>query len=213
MVYDAEHFFDGYIHNPEYALQTLEAAQATPARTCSASATPTAARSRRGWSEIVAEVRKRFDGVIGIHTHNDSDLAVANTLAAVEAGATHVQGCMNGYGERCGNANLASVIANLELKLGHTTIGPEKLAGLTPACRFIAELANLPLRNDQPFVGKSAFAHKGGVHVSAVLKDSADLRAHRARAGRQPPARAGERSVRPRQHPLQAEAARPRPTG
>ena len=78
--------------------------------------------------EIVAEVRKRFDGVIGIHTHNDSDLAVANTLAAVEAGATHVQGCMNGYGERCGNANLASVIANLELKLGHTTIGPEKLA-------------------------------------------------------------------------------------
>ena len=80
---------------------------------------------------------------------------------------------MNGYGERCGNANLASVIANLELKLGHTTIGPEKLAGLAGVCRFIAELANLPLRNDQPFVGKSAFAHKGGVHVSAVLKDSA----------------------------------------
>ncbi len=123
--------------------------------------------------EIVAEVRKRFDGVIGIHTHNDSDVAVANTIAAVEAGATHVQGCMNGYGERCGNANLASVIANLELKLGHTTIGPEKLATLTGVCRFIAELANLPLRNDQPFVGKSAFAHKGGVHVSAVLKDSA----------------------------------------
>ena len=83
--------------------------------------------------EIVAEVRKRFDGVIGIHTHNDSDVAVANSIAAVEAGATHVQGCMNGYGERCGNANLASVIANLELKLGHTTIGPEKLAGLTSA--------------------------------------------------------------------------------
>ena len=124
-------------------------------------------------AEIVAEVRKRFDGVIGIHTHNDSDVAVANTIAAVEAGATHVQGCMNGYGERCGNANLASVIANLELKLGHTTIGPEKLASLTSVCRFIAELANLPLRNDQPFVGKSAFAHKGGVHVSAVLKDSA----------------------------------------
>jgi 2-isopropylmalate synthase len=98
---------------------------------------------------------------------------VANTLAAVEAGATHVQGCMNGYGERCGNANLASVIANLELKLHHTTIGPDKLPGLAGACRFIAELANLPLRNDQPFVGKSAFAHKGGVHVSAVLKDSA----------------------------------------
>src|SRR4029453_561885 len=99
--------------------------------------------------------------------------AVGNTLAAVEAGATHVQGCMNGYGERCGNVNLASVIANLELKLHPTTIGPEKLAGLAGVCRFIAELANLPLRNDQPFVGKSAFAHKGGVHVSAVLKDPA----------------------------------------
>jgi 2-isopropylmalate synthase len=100
-------------------------------------------------------------------------MAVANTLIAVEAGATHVQGCLNGYGERCGNANLASVIANLELKAGCQTIGPEKLAGLAPACRFIAELANLTLRHDQPFVGKSAFAHKGGIHVSAVLKDSA----------------------------------------
>src|SRR5438067_456033 len=88
-----------------------------------------------------------------------------NVRALVEAGATHVQGCMNGYGERCGNANLASILANLELKLGHTTIGPEKLASLTSVCRFLAELANLPLRNDQAFVGKSAFAHKGGVHV------------------------------------------------
>jgi hypothetical protein len=121
----------------------------------------------------VAEVRQRFDGVIGIHTHNDSGCAVANSIAAVEAGATHVQGCMNGYGERCGNANLATILANLELKLGHTTIGPEKLGSLTSVCRFIAELANLPLHNDQPFVGKSAFAHKGGVHVAAVMKDSA----------------------------------------
>ncbi len=118
-------------------------------------------------------MRKRFDGVIGIHTHNDSDCAVANSVAAVEAGATHVQGCLNGYGERCGNANLSSVIANLELKLGHTTIGPERLGNLAATCKFIAELANLPLPGDQPFVGKSAFAHKGGVHVSAVLKDSA----------------------------------------
>jgi 2-isopropylmalate synthase len=84
-----------------------------------------------------------------------------------------VQGCLNGYGERCGNANLASIIANLEIKLGHTTVGAEKLTSLSAVCRFIAELANLPLRNDQPFVGRSAFAHKGGVHVSAVLKDSA----------------------------------------
>jgi 2-isopropylmalate synthase len=123
--------------------------------------------------DIVAEVRKRFDGVLGIHCHNDSDVAVANTVAAVEAGVTHVQGCMNGYGERCGNANLCSIIPNLELKLGHTTIGAEKLAGLATVARFIAELANLPLRNDQAFVGRSAFAHKGGIHVSAVLKDSA----------------------------------------
>jgi len=118
-------------------------------------------------------VRKRFDGVLGIHPHNDSDVAVANALAAIEQGFTHVQGCMNGYGERCGNANLASIIANLELKLGHTTIGAEKLAGLTAVARFIAELANLPMRRDQPYVGQSAFAHKGGVHVSAVMKDSA----------------------------------------
>src|SRR4029077_802494 len=111
-------------------------------------------------------------GVLGIHTHNDADVAVANAIAAVEAGCTHVQGCINGYGERCGNANLVSIIANLELKLGHTTIGHENLQNLTSAARYIAELANLPMRNDQPYVGHSAFAHKGGVHVSAVLKDS-----------------------------------------
>jgi 2-isopropylmalate synthase len=172
VVYDAEHFFDGYIANPDYALRTLEAAHQAGADVLCLCDTNGGTVTPR-LVEIVAEVRRRFDGVIGIHTHNDGDLAVGNTLAAVEAGATHVQGCMNGYGERCGNANLASVIANLELKLHHTTIGPEKLSGLAGVCRFIAELANLPLRNDQPFVGKSAFAHKGGVHVSAVLKDSA----------------------------------------
>jgi 2-isopropylmalate synthase len=171
VVYDAEHFFDGYVNNADYALKTLEAAQKAGADVLCLCDTNGGTITGK-LVEIVAEVRKRFDGVIGIHAHNDSDAAVANSIAAVEAGATHVQGCMNGYGERCGNANLASIIANLELKLGHTTLGPEKLAALTSACRYIAELANLPLRNDQPFVGKSAFAHKGGVHVSAVLKDS-----------------------------------------
>src|SRR5215471_4590755 len=172
VVYDAEHFFDGYVANPDYALRTLEAAhQAGASVLCLCDTNGGTVTGRL--VEIVSEVRRRFDGVIGIHTHNDGDLAVANSIAAVEAGATHVQGCMNGYGERCGNANLASIIANLELKLGHTTIGPEKLTSLTSVCRFLAELANLPLRNDQAFVGKSAFAHKGGVHVSAVLKDSA----------------------------------------
>ncbi len=172
VVYDAEHFFDGYIANPEYALKTLEAAHTAGADVlclCDTNGGTLTSRLR----EIVADVRRRFDGVIGIHPHNDSEVAVANALAAIDAGATHVQGCMNGYGERCGNANLSAVIANLELKLGYETIGRERLAQLTAACTFIAELANLPLRGDQPFVGKSAFAHKGGIHVSAVLKDSA----------------------------------------
>ena len=172
VVYDAEHFFDGYVADPEYALRTLEAAYAAGADVLCLCDTNGGTLTSRV-AEVVRVVRGRFDGIIGIHTHNDSDMAVANTLAAVEAGATHVQGCLNGYGERCGNANLASVIANLELKAGCETIGPERLASLAPVCRFIAELANLTLRNDQPFVGKSAFAHKGGIHVSAVLKDSA----------------------------------------
>jgi 2-isopropylmalate synthase len=172
VVYDAEHFFDGYLANPEYALKTLEAAHEAGADVlclCDTNGGTLTPRLR----EIVADVRRRFDGVIGIHPHNDSEVAVANALAAIDAGATHVQGCMNGYGERCGNANLSAVIANLELKIGHTTIGRERLMQLAAACTFIAELANLPLRGDQPFVGKSAFAHKGGIHVSAVLKDSA----------------------------------------
>ncbi|HUI54757.1 MAG TPA: citramalate synthase [Bryobacteraceae bacterium] len=172
VIYDAEHFFDGYAADADYALRTLEAAQKAGADVLCLCDTNGGSLTAR-LVDAVAEVRKRFDGVIGIHTHNDSDLAVANTIAAVEAGATQVQGCLNGYGERCGNANLASIIANLELKLGHTTVGPEKLASLASVCRFIAELANLPLRNDQPFVGRSAFAHKGGVHVSSVLKDAA----------------------------------------
>jgi 2-isopropylmalate synthase len=172
VVYDAEHFFDGYAANPEYALQTLEAAKVAGADVlclCDTNGGTLPARL----TEVFSVVRAKFDGILGIHCHNDSDVAVANTVAAVEAGATHVQGCMNGYGERCGNANLCSVIANLEIKLGHTTIGPEKLAQLTGVARYIAELANLPLRNEQPYVGHSAFAHKGGVHVSAVLKESA----------------------------------------
>ncbi len=172
VIYDAEHFFDGYTANPEYALKTLEAAKGAGADVLCLCDTNGGTVTGR-LTEIVAEVRKRFDGIVGVHCHNDSDLAVANTIAAVEQGATHVQGTFNGYGERCGNTNLASVIPILEAKLGHTTIGPEKLTNLTAVSHFIAELANLPLPANTPFVGKSAFAHKGGVHVSAVLKDSA----------------------------------------
>src|SRR5207302_4873464 len=169
VVYDAEHFFDGYTANPDYALRTLDAAQKAGADVLCLCDTNGGTITGR-LTEIAAEVRKRFDGVLGIHTHNDSDVAVANALTAIEQGFTHVQGCMNGYGQRFGNANLCSIIANLELKLGHTTIGRENLVNLSAVARYIAELANLPLRNDQPYVGRSAFAHKGGVHVSAVLK-------------------------------------------
>ena len=171
VVYDAEHFFDGYIHNRDFALRTLEAAKSAGADVlCLCDTNGGTLTAFLG--QIVADVRARFDGIIGIHTHNDSDVAVANALAAIQHGASHVQGCLNGYGERCGNSNLASIIANLELKLGLTTIGPDKLQALTSACRYIADLANLPMRKDQPYVGQSAFAHKGGVHVSAVMKDS-----------------------------------------
>lgn len=172
VVYDAEHFFDGYTANPDFALRTLEAAKSSGADVLCLCDTNGGTLPMQ-LVEIVAEVRRRFDGILGIHPHNDSDLAVANAIVAVEQGVTHVQGCINGYGERCGNANLCSILANLELKLGHTTIGRENLQNLTQVARLVAELANLPLRSDQPFVGKSAFAHKGGIHVSAVLKDSA----------------------------------------
>jgi 2-isopropylmalate synthase len=171
VIYDAEHFFDGYAANPAFALRTLEAAKNAGADVLCLCDT-NGGTLPMGLQETLGEIRKRFDGIIGIHTHNDSELAVANALVAIEAGATHVQGTINGYGERCGNANLCSVIANLELKLGHTTIGRENLQKLTDLARYVAELANLPVRNDQAFVGQSAFAHKGGIHVSAVLKDS-----------------------------------------
>lgn len=171
VIFDAEHFFDGYRANPDFALRALDAAKSAGADVLTLCDTNGGAMPERV-AEVVAEVRKRFDGVLGIHTHNDSDVAVANSLAAVRQGVTHVQGCLNGYGERCGNANLASIIGNLELKLGYRTIGRENLKNLTSTARFIAEIANLPLRNDLAYVGQSAFAHKGGVHVSAVLKDS-----------------------------------------
>jgi 2-isopropylmalate synthase len=171
VVYDAEHFFDGYCASRDFALRTLEAAKKAGADVLCLCDTNGGMLSNR-LAEICADVRKNFDGVLGIHTHNDSELAVANSLAAIDQGFAHVQGCTNGYGERCGNANMISIIANLELKMGHTTIGKERLGQLTATARFIAELANLPIRGDQAYVGQSAFAHKGGVHVSAVLKDS-----------------------------------------
>jgi 2-isopropylmalate synthase len=171
VIYDAEHFFDGYINNRDFALRTLEAAKNAGADVLVLCDTNGGTLPSR-LAEIVADVRRQFDGEIGIHCHNDSDVGVANTLAAVEAGATHVQGTMNGYGERCGNSNLTSVIANLQLKMGHEVLPKSKLCELAVVARYIAERANLQLHTQQPFVGRSAFAHKGGVHVAAVLKDA-----------------------------------------
>ncbi|HHW44479.1 citramalate synthase [Desulfofundulus thermobenzoicus] len=171
VIYDAEHFFDGFKANPEYALATLQAA-------VRGGADRVVLCDTNGGSlpgELAAVVRRVAGEVrvpLGIHCHNDGELAVANTLAAVEAGVTHVQGTINGYGERCGNANLCSVIPNLALKCGHATIPRESLAQLTELSRYVSELANMHPANHQPFVGASAFAHKGGVHVSAILKDA-----------------------------------------
>lgn len=169
VIYDAEHFFDGYLADRDFAFRTLEAAQAAGAD-CLVLCDTNGGTLPLRLGEIVADVRKSFDGVLGIHTHNDSEVAVANALAAVELGATHVQGTMNGYGERCGNCNLVATICDLELKLGHTVLGRDGVAKLTSFANYIAEMANLPLANGAAFVGRSAFAHKGGIHVSAVLR-------------------------------------------
>jgi 2-isopropylmalate synthase len=170
VIYDAEHFFDGFAANPEYALQTLKAAAdggADMIVLCDTNGGSLPSHIRNAMQRIQSEMSVP----LGIHCHNDSELAVANTLAAIECGAVMAQGTMNGYGERCGNANLCSIIPNLELKMGYKTIGPERLKLLTGASRFVSQIANLTPRRDMAFVGKSAFAHKGGVHVSAIIRN------------------------------------------
>ncbi len=170
VVYDAEHFFDGYRRNPEYALKTIRAAEAGGADCIVLCDTNGGALP----SQIVAGIEAAKETVstaLGIHTHNDSELAVANTLAAVERGAVHVQGCINGYGERCGNANLSSVLPDLQLKMGYRCMTSAQLRKVREVSHFVDELANRRADTHQPFVGNSAFAHKGGVHVQAVLRD------------------------------------------
>ncbi|HEX5085856.1 MAG TPA: citramalate synthase [Blastocatellia bacterium] len=169
-LYDAEHFFDGFRANSEYALDTLNAAIQAGAETIILCDTNGGSLPEQV-AETVALVRARFPNArLGIHCHNDSELAVANSLAAVEAGATHVQGVFNGYGERCGNANLCSVIPNLELKMNRRCLPDGKLKLLTGVSRYINEVANLVPNDRAAFVGRSAFAHKGGIHVSAVAR-------------------------------------------
>jgi 2-isopropylmalate synthase len=170
--YDAEHFFDGYLANPDYAIQTLKAAAAAGAE-CLILCDTNGGTMPWQVREIVQTVRKEIgDTRLGIHTHNDAEMAVANALTAVEMGVTQVQGTINGIGERCGNANLCSVIPNLKLKMGRNCISDGQMKRLREVSRFVCEIANLPHNKRQAYVGDSAFAHKGGIHVHAVRKKS-----------------------------------------
>ncbi len=168
--FDAEHFFDGYKKNSDYALRVIETA-------LNAGADGIVLCDTNGGSmpyeihDVVTVVRARLEGPLGIHTHNDTELGVANTLMAVRAGCTHVQGTVNGYGERCGNANLCSIIPNVILKMGHSGIDREQLKKLRELSLFVDELANFIPDKHRPYVGESAFAHKGGIHVSAIRRN------------------------------------------
>ena len=170
--YDAEHLFDGYAANPSYALKTLEVAQDAGAKALILCDTNGGTITSRV-AEVIREIKPTIDVPLGIHAHNDCELAVANSIAAVEAGCLHIQGTINGYGERCGNANLTSIIPILQLKMNYHAISAKKLNELTEISHFIAEVANVRPNDHQPFVGASAFAHKGGVHIDAVIKNPA----------------------------------------
>lgn len=167
--FDAEHFFDGYKDNPEYAIKCLKAAEEAKADRLVLCDTNGGTLPYE-IEKIIREVREHINTPLGIHAHNDSDCAVANSIIAVLNGAVQVQGTVNGFGERCGNANLCSVIPNLQIKLGFKCINDDKLKKLTDTSKFVYEIANLTPFKRQPFVGESAFAHKGGVHVSAIRK-------------------------------------------
>jgi 2-isopropylmalate synthase len=181
VVYDAEHFFDGWRDDAGYALQCLRAAVAAGAENvtlCDTNGSSLPSQVAEATAAVVAELGPAPDGaekgglVVGIHTHNDAECGVANSLAAVEAGARMVQGTINGYGERTGNANLASILPALQLKLGYEVVPEERLALLTETSHFVAELLNLSPDPDQPYVGRNAFAHKGGMHVAGVQSDA-----------------------------------------
>jgi 2-isopropylmalate synthase len=171
VIYDAEHFFDGCKLDMEYGFDTLLAAVEGGANVVVLCDTNGGSMP---WevAQLVQKAREAFPGVaLGIHTHNDGELAVANTLAAVQAGATQVQGTINGYGERCGNANLCSIIPDLQIKMGYDCVPFENLRTLSHLSRTVAEIANLAPDNHLAYVGKSAFAHKGGIHVAAIRRN------------------------------------------
>src|SRR3954451_22268197 len=173
VVYDAEHFFDGFRDDPGYALSCLRAAAGAGADTvvlCDTNGSSLPEQVAEATAAVVAALPATLR--VGIHCHNDAECGVANTLAAVRAGASQVQGTMNGVGERTGNANLVSIIANLQLKMGVPVISSDQLAGLTEAAHFVDELVNRPPDRSQPYVGRDAFAHKGGLHVAGVRADA-----------------------------------------
>jgi 2-isopropylmalate synthase len=166
---DAEHFFDGWRHDRDFALRVLEAAEQAGAEALVLCDTNGGSLPEQV-GEAVADVRRATSTQLGIHCHNDTGCAVANSLTAVEAGVTQVQGCVNGYGERAGNADLSAVIPNLSLKLGIRTLPADRIQRLTPVAHHIAELVNIAPSSQQPYVGASVFAHKGGLHASAVAR-------------------------------------------
>ncbi|MBN2283555.1 MAG: citramalate synthase [Deltaproteobacteria bacterium] len=173
VIYDAEHFFDGYRNNPSYAMKTVEAAADAGADRIVLCDTNGGTMTGE-LTEIIREVMKTVPGdLLGIHVHNDCGLAVANSLCAVECGVTMVQGTVNGYGERCGNADLIPIIGNLVLKMNRKCLPESSLQHLTALSRFVGEVANIPPLSSRPYTGRSAFAHKGGVHVNAILKNPA----------------------------------------
>jgi 2-isopropylmalate synthase len=172
-VFDAEHFFDGYRDDPGYALECVRAAVDGGAENVTLCDTNGGSLPRFVAEATAAVLDAVGDAVeIGIHTHNDAECAVANSLAAVEAGARLVQGCVNGYGERCGNANLASILPALQLKLGFAVVTPQQLAALTPTAHYLDEVCNVASDSDRAYVGRNAFAHKAGMHAAGVATDA-----------------------------------------
>ncbi|MDD4876482.1 MAG: citramalate synthase [Dehalococcoidales bacterium] len=167
--FDAEHYFDGFKGNPDYALRTLKVA-ATAGADCLVLCDTNGGTLPDEVTIAVSAAKQITDVALGIHSHNDAEVAVANTLAAVNAGVIHVQGTINGYGERCGNANLCSIIPDLKLKMGYDCISNEQLMNLTEVSHYISEMANLVPDAFLPYVGSSAFSHKGGLHVSGLRK-------------------------------------------
>ncbi len=168
--YDAEHFFDAYRANKEYSLKCLLTAQEAGAQAIVLCDTNGGTLTSEV-IDVIKEIRPKIDVTLGIHCHNDAGLAIANSIFAVKAGADMVQGTVNGYGERCGNADLIPISANLKLKMGVDCLSDQQIKQLTHLSHFISEISNMRQRNDQPYTGASAFAHKGGVHINAVMKN------------------------------------------